>query len=91
METISHYQQRNVAVENATVLPLPALPPLATADLAAATGAVAGDASVLLAVNRWWCSGMELASRRWSAATVSTEQASIGTGPNTHMSSAVAR
>lgn len=52
METISHYQQRNVAVENATVLPLPALPPLATADLAAATGAVAGDASVLLAVNR---------------------------------------
>uniref|UniRef100_A0A0E0B1G7 GTP-binding protein n=1 Tax=Oryza glumipatula TaxID=40148 RepID=A0A0E0B1G7_9ORYZ len=87
--------QRNVAVENATVLPLPALPPLATADLAATTGAVAGavagDASLLLAVNRWWCSGMELVSRRWSAATVSTEQASIGAGPNTHMSSAVAR
>lgn len=93
MENLLHHQLRYETGENTALLSagfaVLALAPLATIDVAAAPGC--STTPLFLAVNRWWCSGTELVSSRWSTATVSTEQASIGTGPKTHMSSVVAK
>lgn len=44
-----------------------------------------------LTVNWCWCRGRELVSSMCRMSTMSTEQANMGMGPKTHMSSVVAR